>query len=142
MIGNIQRRKAPDVVSLFHCADAVDRVAVAEALQKRCEEQNKHLDILLEVNVSGEEAKHGFAPENIHGVLKEVTHLDRLTVKGLMTMAPFVDDPETVRPVFRRLRELTEAQGLPEVSMGMTNDFEVAIEEGATQVRIGTALFA
>ena len=141
MIGPCQRRKARDVVALFHCLDAVDRVEVAEALQRRCEEQDKSLPVLIEVNVSGEEAKHGFGPRDLGPALEQMRQLDRLKVEGLMTMAPFVDDPEEVRPCFVRLRELGEQFGLPELSMGMTSDFEVAVEEGATQVRIGTALF-
>jgi hypothetical protein len=141
MIGSIQRRKAKDVVALFDCADAVDRFELAETLQRRCEEQDKRLPILLEVNVSGESAKHGFAPSEVAESLRQIRAFDRLTVNGLMTMAPF-DAPEPVlRSTFRGLRELTETLGLRELSMGMTDDFEIAIEEGATQVRIGRALF-
>jgi len=142
MIGNCQRRKARDTVQLFDVVDAVDRLPLAEALEQRCQEQDKVLQVLLEVNVYGEQAKHGFAPDEVAPALDRIQRFERLDVQGLMTMAPFVDDPETVRPVFGRLRELAKGLGLPEVSMGMTNDFEVAIEEGATQVRIGTALFA
>ncbi|MDQ1256212.1 MAG: dependent protein [Candidatus Hydrogenedentes bacterium] len=142
MIGNCQRRKAREVVALFDCVDAVDRVKLAEALQRRCEERDKTLRILIEVNVSGEDAKQGIAPGEIAAVLRQVKQFDRLTVDGLMTMAPFVDDPEQARPVFAGLRALAQDLGLPELSMGMTNDYEVAIEEGATQVRIGSALFA
>lgn len=141
MIGNVQRRKARDVAALFDTVDSVDRLSLAEALDQRCAEQGRELDVLLEVNVSGEEAKHGFAPGNVAEALRRMAQLQRLHVRGLMTMAPFVDDPETVRPVFSHLRRLADELGLPEVSMGMTNDFEVAVEEGATQVRIGTALF-
>lgn len=141
MIGAIQRRKARDVVDKFHCVDAVDRLKLAETLQRRCEEAGKTMPILLEVNVSGEKAKHGFTPEELPKALDAVRALDRLTIRGLMTMAPFVDDPEHTRPVFAKLRELAGKFELPDVSMGMTNDFEIAIEEGATEVRIGSALF-
>lgn len=141
MIGSLQRRKARDVAALFQYFDAVDRIEIAEALQRRCEEVDKVLQVLIEVNVSGELAKHGFEPDALHGAIKTIKIFERLEVKGLMTMAPFVDDPEEVRPVFARLRELAQGEGLEELSMGMTNDYEVAIEEGATQVRIGTALF-
>jgi hypothetical protein len=141
MIGSIQRRKVKDVVALFDCAEAVDRLELAETLQRRCEEQDKRLPILLEVNVSGESAKHGFAPSEVAESLRQIRAFDRLTVEGLMTMAPF-DAPEPVlRSTFRGLRELAETLGLRELSMGMTDDFEIAIEEGATQVRIGRALF-
>jgi len=141
MIGSVQRRKARDVAAIFDTVDSVDRVELAEALQRRCEELDKQLRVLLEVNVSGEAQKHGFAPESVGPALAAMKRFDRLTVEGLMTMAPF-DAPEAVlRPVFRGLRELAEAHGLREISMGMTDDFEIAIEEGATQVRIGRALF-
>jgi hypothetical protein len=142
MIGSVQRRKAPDVAALFDCVDSVDRVELAEALDRRCEKHGRDLRLLIEVNVSGEAAKHGFTPANVEAALNHIRRLPRLTVEGLMTMAPLVDDPETVRPVFARLRRLAEQVGVQEISMGMSNDFEVAVEEGATQVRIGAALFA
>jgi len=141
MIGPIQRRKAKDVVRLFHRADAIDRVEVAEALQKRCEEADTNLPVLIEVNVSGEMTKHGFTPDDLSDAIERVGELSRLKVDGFLTMAPFFEDIEQTRPVFRRLRELADVHDLSTVSMGMTNDFEVAIEEGATQVRIGSALF-
>jgi len=142
MIGAAQRRKAKDVVELFDCLDAVDRIALAEALERRCQEFDKQLPVLIEVNVAGEEAKHGFTPENVESAIEAVRALEHLHIEGLMTMAPFVEDPEVLRPVFARLRGLGERLGLDELSMGMTNDFEIAVEEGATQVRIGTALYA
>ncbi|HOZ46900.1 MAG TPA: YggS family pyridoxal phosphate-dependent enzyme [Candidatus Hydrogenedentes bacterium] len=142
MIGSLQRRKAREAVALFDCIDAIDRIALAEAVQKRCEEQDRTVKALIEVNVSGEEAKHGFPPEEVAAALDAIARFERIEAEGLMTMAPFVEDPELTRPVFARLRELGRRLGLPELSMGMTNDFEVAVEEGATQVRIGTALFA
>ena len=141
MIGSCQRRKAPGVVALFPHVDSVDRIELAEALERRCEEQDKMLRVLLEVNVSGETAKHGFAPRQVEGALTAMRLFDRLSVEGLMTMAPLAADAEAARPVFAALRRLAADLGLRELSMGMTNDFEVAIEEGATQVRIGTALF-
>lgn len=141
MIGNVQRRKAGDIAALFDAVDAIDRLEVAEALEKRCAERNKPLRVLIEVNVSGEEAKHGFSPDEVPQALERISALEHLTVDGLMTMAPFVADPEETRPVFEGLRQLAKAHGLRELSMGMSNDYEVAIEEGATQVRIGTALF-
>lgn len=141
MIGNVQRRKARDVAALFDTVDSVDLVEVGEALGQRCEEQGRELDVLLEVNVSGEASKHGFEPENVADAVRQMAQWRNLHVRGLMTMAPFEEEPEAVRPVFARLRRLAGGLGLAEVSMGMTNDFEVAVEEGATQVRIGTALF-
>jgi len=142
MVGSVQRRKAKDVVALFHRVDSVDRLELAEALDRRCEELGKRLlPILIEVNVSGEASKHGFEPADLEAAVQCIARLSHLKLEGLMTMAPLVDDPETVRPVFARLRQAAQRFGLAELSMGMTNDFEVAIEEGATEVRIGTALF-
>ncbi len=141
MIGPLQTRKAADVAACFSQFDALDRLKAAEALQKRCEEQNRTLRVLVEVNVSGETQKHGFEPEELERVLREMGSFDRLNVGGLMTMAPF-DAPEPVlRGCFSSLRKLANAHGLPELSMGMTDDFEIAIEEGTTQIRIGRALF-
>jgi pyridoxal phosphate enzyme (YggS family) len=141
MIGSVQRRKASEIVTYFSQVDSIDRVEVAEALQRRCEELDRTLDILVEANVSGEESKHGFTPDLLPDIQQRIKALDRLRLRGLMTMAPYVADPEEARPVFRRLAEWGARLGLPELSMGMTNDFEVAIEEGATQVRVGSALF-
>lgn len=140
-IAPVQTRKAKDIVALFQVADAIDRVKAAEALQRRCEEQDRILEMLIEVNVTGEESKHGFTAGSLGDALGEMAAFDRLRVSGLMTMAPF-DAPESVlRDCFRGLNRLCEAHGLPERSMGMTDDFEIAIEEGSTQVRIGRALF-
>lgn len=141
MIGNIQRRKARDVVDLFNRVDAVDRMSLAKTLNEHCEAQGKTMEILIEVNVSGEASKHGFAPADVPRTLEQIAEFDRLEVRGLMTMAPAYDDPEQTRPLFAQLRELGVASNLRVLSMGMSNDFEVAIEEGATEVRIGTVLF-
>ena len=141
MIGNIQRRKARDVVLAFHRVDAVDRLSLAETLEQRCAEAGKQLPILVEVNVSGEEAKHGFVPANLGDALANIRAMEHLRVEGLMTMAPLAADAEAARPVFSALRELADRFDLKTLSMGMTNDFEAAIEEGATEVRIGSALF-
>jgi len=141
MIGPIQRRKAREVARHFDFADAIDRLEVAEALQRRLEECDRSLEALIEVNVSGDEAKHGFPPDALPRIIEEARVYDRLRFTGLMTMAPF-DAPEAeIRGYFRRLRALADENGLPECSMGMTDDFEIGIEEGATQVRIGRALF-
>lgn len=141
MIGNIQRRKARDIVALFDYVDAVDRLELAETLQRRCEELQKQIPILIEINVSGESSKHGFNPHDLPAALQQCAHFDRLQVRGLMTMAPFDADPHLIRSIFRTLHRLALEHGLPECSMGMTDDFEIAIEEGATQIRIGRALF-
>jgi len=141
MIGNVQRRKAPDVVNLFQRVDSVDRVELAQALNRRASGAGKRLNVLVEVNVSGEDTKHGIAPDTLGNVLSSMASLSQIDVDGLMTMAPFTDDAETVRPVFSALRRLAVDHGLPVISMGMSGDFEVAIEEGATEIRVGSALF-
>lgn len=141
MIGNIQRRKAGDVVQLFDRIDAVDRVKLAETLDRRCEEAGKVMPVLLEVNVSGEAVKHGVPLADAPAAVEAIRGLAHLKLEGVMTMAPFVDDAELTRPVFARLKSFADAMKLPVVSMGMTNDFEIAVEEGATEVRIGSALF-
>jgi hypothetical protein len=147
MIGHLQRNKVNLALELFERCDSVDSVRLAEAIDRRVPEDAGPFPVLLECNVSGEESKYGIAPEELPAVLDAVVPLDGLRLEGLMTMAPFVDDAETVRPLFaalRRLRdEARERTGLPleHLSMGMTQDFEVAIEEGATMVRVGSALF-
>ena len=141
MIGSVQRRRARDVAALFDTVDSIDRLALAAALEQRCEELDKTMEVLIEVNVSGEESKHGFAPEALEEGLREMAAYDRLRVTGLMTMAPWGAQESGIRPLFRRLKEAADEHGLAELSMGMTDDFEIAIEEGATQIRIGRALF-
>jgi hypothetical protein len=148
MIGHVQSRKADDVAALFDRVHSVDSVKLAQRLS-RC--ATKPLPILLEVNVSGEASKYGFdgaRRDELFGAVEVIAQLPNLRLDGLMTMAPLVDDPEQARPVFRVLRELRDeiaacysAVKLPHLSMGMTDDFEVAIEEGATLVRIGRAIF-
>jgi len=147
MIGHLQTNKARDAVQLFEMIQSVDSLHVAAELDKCAERFAKTLPVLLEVNVAGEASKFGYQPERLLSELPALNALRRLELHGLMTMAPWTPEPEKVRPVFRRLREL-KAQceqvlgaPLPHLSMGMTSDFEVAIEEGATLVRIGTALF-
>jgi pyridoxal phosphate enzyme (YggS family) len=148
MIGHLQSRKAGDAAVLFDRVHSVDSVKLAQRLSRYAV---KPLPILLEVNVSGEESKYGFdgaRREEWFGALEAITQLPNVQLDGLMTLAPVVDDPEQARPVFRALRDLRDeiesrcaGVKLPQLSMGMTDDFEVAIEEGATLVRIGRAIF-
>ena len=146
-IGHLQSNKSRDAVSLFQVVQGVDSLALAEELQKQAIKQARSLPILLEVNVAGESSKFGWNPDRLLAELPQLNALNRLEVHGLMTIAPYAVDPEQVRPIFRRLRELrdrcTDLLGapLPVLSMGMSGDLEVAIEEGATLVRVGTALF-
>lgn len=157
MIGHIQSRKTAQVASLFPWVHSVDRFKIARRLSDAVAETGGMLNIMLEVNISGEASKYGYHlagwPEeqaSFQALLEDVrgiTSLPGIRLHGLMTMAPFTDEPETVRPVFRRLRQLRDAlqerlpaYPLPHLSMGMSSDFEVAIEEGATIVRLGTIL--
>ncbi len=158
MVGHVQSRKAKAVVAHFDYVHSVDRPKIAQRLSRFAQEAGQTLPVLLECNVSGEESKFGFDLQNwerdearqeaFFAAVEEILALPALVVTGLMTMAPFVADPETVRPVFASLRALLEtlrerfpAHDWRHLSMGMTDDFEVAIEEGATMVRIGRAIF-
>ncbi len=138
MVGHLQSNKANAAVELFDIIQSVDSVRLAEILSRRAE---KPLPILLEVNVFGETTKSGFTMDEITTAVEEIRQLPYLKIMGLMTIAPLVAELEEVRPVFRKLRELRDSLGLEHLSMGMTDDFEVAIEEGATMVRIGRAIF-
>lgn len=138
MVGHLQTNKAKLALGLFHTIDSVDSLPLAQALSRKAPAA---LPILLEVNVAGEASKFGFSPYALPPALKEIARLPNLEVRGLMTVAPLVKDPEEVRPVFATLRELARALGLRVLSMGMSDDFAVAIEEGATQVRLGRAIF-
>ncbi len=146
-IGHLQTNKARDAVRLFSMLHAVDSLKLALEIEKQAEAQSRKMPVLLEVNVSGEGSKFGFKPEEVVAAAIEVNRLKRVELRGLMTMAPYAEEAEKSRPFFRRLAELKlqveQKLGarLPDLSMGMSGDFEVGIEEGATLVRIGTALF-
>ncbi len=146
-IGNLQTNKCKDAVALFDMLHAVDSLHLAEELNKRCEQLAKVMPVLLEVNVSGEGSKHGFTPEQAIEVTQAFFDFPKLELHGLMTMAPFSRQAESARPYFRKLRELKSdcekklGAPLPELSMGMSGDYEIAIEEGATLIRLGTTLF-
>lgn len=146
-IGGLQTNKAKEAVEWFDVVESVDRVDLVMELQKRAEAAGKNLKVFLEINVGGESAKHGAAPEEAKKLLEKANAMSRLEVRGLMAIPPFREDPEEARPFFRKLREirnqLEQETGalLPELSMGMSHDFAVAVAEGATLVRIGTALF-
>ncbi|MBM4444020.1 MAG: YggS family pyridoxal phosphate-dependent enzyme [Chloroflexi bacterium] len=138
MVGHLQTNKAKTAVEIFDVIHSVDSVRLAEAISQNA---RRVMPILIEVNVSGEASKYGFRPDEVGPATEQVARLHHLDVRGLMTVAPYTSRPEEVRPVFRKLRELRDALGLEHLSMGMTDDFEVAIEEGATMVRIGRAIF-
>jgi pyridoxal phosphate enzyme (YggS family) len=146
-IGHLQSNKARDAVELFEMIESVDSLALAIEINKRAEAAGRDLAILLEVNVAGEASKFGYPPKQLLAELGEINALPRLAIHGLMAVPPWTPVAENSRPHFRKLRELNaQAEAklgapLPHLSMGMSGDFEVAIEEGATIVRIGTALF-
>ena len=141
MIGHLQSNKAKQAVKIFSLIHSVDSLDLARIIDKEAKKNNKVQDILIEVNVSQEKSKFGIDPEALGGFLEEAGHLRHIKVLGLMTMAPVVDDANKARPYFKKMKELSVSHGLKELSMGMTQDFEVAIEEGATMVRIGSAIF-
>jgi pyridoxal phosphate enzyme (YggS family) len=147
LIGHLQSNKCRDAVHFFEMIQSVDSLALAGEIDTRAGQAAKTMPVLLEVNLAGEASKFGFSPGGLLAELARINALKRIEVQGLMTLAPWRPDPESVRPVFRRLRELKMqceqilGAPLPHLSMGMSGDFEVAVEEGATIVRIGTALF-
>ena len=147
MIGHLQTNKCRDAVELFELIQSVDSLRLAEELSRRAQMAAKTLPILFEVNIVGEATKFGYAPDRLVAELDQLRRLPRLEVQGLMSIPPWSPTPERSRAVFRRLRELkTECERvldapLPHLSMGMSSDYQVAVQEGATMVRIGTALF-
>ena len=138
MIGHLQSNKVKPALEHFDLVHSIDTLELAENLNRRAE---RRTGVLLQVNVAAETTKSGFGEQDICPAFEAVSRLTNLEVRGLMTVAPLVKNPEEVRPVFRRLRTLRDSLGLEHLSMGMTDDFEVAIEEGATMVRIGRAIF-
>jgi pyridoxal phosphate enzyme (YggS family) len=146
LVGHLQTNKAKLAVQLFEMVHSLDSLKLAEALDRHGQEAGNVVRCLVEVNLGGEESKSGTTEEGVRSLLEAAGRLTHLKIEGLMTIPPFLADPEQVRPYFRRLRNLRdklagEGFHLADLSMGMTHDFEVAIEEGATMVRIGTAIF-
>jgi pyridoxal phosphate enzyme (YggS family) len=138
MVGHLQTNKVKTAVQIFDIIHSINSLRLAEAVSQRAQ---AIIPVLLQVNVSGEGTRSGFSVAELPQAAEEIAHLPRLEVKGLMTIAPMVADTEEVRPIFQRLRQLRDELGLEHLSMGMTDDFEVAVEEGATMVRIGRAIF-
>lgn len=147
-IGHLQTNKVKDVIGKFQYIHSLDRLSLAKELEKKAAEAELTVQVFLQINISGEESKYGISPEQAQPLLEQVAAMPHIQVIGLMTMAPEVDNPEETRPVFRRLRELRDRlnglQLTPEpiqhLSMGMSGDFEIAVEEGATFVRLGSIL--
>jgi hypothetical protein len=145
-IGHLQSNKAKYVVYLFDMIHSLDNIPLAEELSRRAEQADRMIKVLLEINLSGEATKFGTDEGEILNLARRILQLSHLSLEGLMTMPPYFDSPEMSRPYYVKLRELKERlvrEGIPmkELSMGMSNDFEIAIEEGATYVRVGTAIF-
>ena len=151
MIGHLQSNKAAKTAELFHAVDSVDSLKLAEKLNEAARNVGMKLAVLIEINVGGEAAKTGAAPDSteLDRLLSAAARLEHLEIRGLMTVPPFTDDPQGARPYFRKLRELRDqisarklpGLGLDILSMGMSHDFEAAIEEGSTCVRVGTGIF-
>jgi hypothetical protein len=151
MIGHLQTNKAAKAAELFQAIDSVDSLKLAEKLNDAARSHAKKLSVLIEVNVGGETAKSGVDPDSpeLENILAAAARLESLEIRGLMTIPPYTQDPQAARPFFRKLRELRDQiadRNLPAVSMatlsmGMSHDFDVAIEEGSTCVRVGTAIF-
>ena len=138
MVGHLQTNKVKIAVDIFDIIQSIDSVRLAEIVSQRAQ---RGLPILLQVNISGEASKSGFSLAEVSSAAERIARLPHLEVKGLMTIAPLANDPEEARPIFRQLRQLGRSLGLEHLSMGMSDDFEVAIEEGATVIRIGRAIF-
>ena len=151
MIGHLQSNKTAKAAEIFHAVDSIDSAKLAQRLNDAAQKLGKTLDVLIEINVGEEEAKSGLPPDSpeIEAILMQAAQWTNLRVRGLMTVPPYIEDAEGARPYFRKLRELRDrlaaqefqAVSLDVLSMGMSHDFEVAIEEGSTCVRIGTAIF-
>jgi pyridoxal phosphate enzyme (YggS family) len=149
MIGHLQTNKAKYAVTLFDYVHSIDGISLAREIDRRAAQKGRRVRALVEVNLSGESSKFGIAPEDVMELIQQVASLKHVSIEGLMTMPPYFDDPESARPYFVELRELRdrvrgeEIEGvrMDELSMGMSGDFEAAIEEGATMIRVGTAIF-
>lgn len=149
LIGHLQTNKVKDAIDLFSIIHSVDSLDLANKIDKEAKKKNKSAEILVQINTSGEETKHGIRPEEVTSLLREISVLGNIKVLGLMTITPLVNDAETVRPYLKHLREIFENmknETIPNVemkylSMGMSQDFEIAIEEGANMLRIGSAIF-
>ncbi len=149
MIGHLQRNKVRQVIDKVVLIHSVDSLRLAEQIETEAEKKDLHVDILLEVNVAREESKYGFFLEEVEDALKKISQYSHLTVKGLMTIAPYVENPEENRDIFKKLYQLfidiksknIDNGTMSVLSMGMTGDYQVAIEEGSTMIRVGTGIF-
>jgi PLP dependent protein len=141
LVGHLQTNKVREAIELFDLVHSVDRIDLARELDRRARARGRPVDVLVQVNVGQEPSKGGWPPEAVETAVEALTALSGLRVRGLMTIPPAVERAEDARGFFRTLRKLAERHGLADLSMGMSGDFEVAVEEGATMVRVGTAIF-
>lgn len=149
MVGHLQTNKVKDAIQAFDLIHSVDSLELAQKIDKEAAKINKSVNVLVQVNISGEEQKYGIRPDTVSAFLRDVSVLSNVKILGLMTITPLSDDPEQVRPYLRTLREISETiknENIPNIemrylSMGMSQDYEVAIQEGANMLRIGTAIF-
>lgn len=146
LIGHLQRNKASVAVEMFDAIDSVDSIRIAEKISEEAVKQNKEMPVLIEVNSSGEESKHGFSPEEIYEAVERITGLPGLMVKGLMTIGPLTDDEKRIRRAFAETKKMFDEikksiTSFEALSMGMSDDYEVAVQEGSTMVRVGRAIF-
>lgn len=140
MIGHLQTNKVKKAVEIFDCIQSVDSLRLAKEINKRAMDFGKVMQIMLQINVSGEDQKFGVSPEEVGRFYNEILKLTNLKVKGVMTIAPFIEDEDT-KYIFRKTKAIADELNLKEISMGMTNDYKIAIEEGSTMVRVGRAIF-
>ena len=148
-IGHLQRNKVKDIIEVVHLIHSVDSLRLAKEINRQAKRVGRVIDILIQVNIAKEEAKYGFEEQDLESVLSQVAQMENLRVQGLMMMAPLEDDPEDARCYFRKLKELFDYYAnlnynnvyMKYLSMGMTNDYKIALEEGSNMIRIGTALF-
>jgi pyridoxal phosphate enzyme (YggS family) len=145
-IGHLQTNKVKEILGRFSWIHSLDRLSLAKEIEKRASKERLTVPCLIQLNVSGEESKYGLAPANLMDFIREVQAMQHIQLQGFMTMAPFAENPEEIRPVFRELRYIRDDINqklnlkLQHLSMGMSNDFEIAIEEGATMIRLGSVL--
>lgn len=148
-IGHLQRNKVKDIIEVVHLIHSVDSLRLAKEINRQAKRVGRVIDILIQVNIAKEEAKYGFEEQDLESVLSQVAQMENLRVQGLMMMAPLFDDPEDARCYFRKMKELFDYYAnlnynnvyMKYLSMGMTNDYKIALEEGSNMIRIGTALF-
>jgi PLP dependent protein len=141
LIGHLQKNKVKKAVMMFDMIQSVDSLKIAQEIDKRAKEIGKVQLILIQINIGAEKQKHGVMPEEIFGLLEEISKLENISVKGLMCITPYFEDAEKTRPYFRMMKSIFDKTGLEILSMGMSHDYKIAVEEGSNMIRIGTKIF-